>query len=593
MQPQFQDNRQTVSSSRSSGTPSLAFSPTEASFPSSFNSNRQSAGSSTNSSYFISPVPSAQLSSATQGVSSPLQQYSIPEDSSVDTAGYVNSITTSTSKVTISNGYSSIQNTPMSKHSAIFNSISPEIQSQNSLLTQYDFPPRPSTSPNFASIGSRSNLTMHEEAKPMPPLPMPQGIEKVNTAMTQFADGLILADEAIREADACGPRPAFTREPDLNIGPKSSIYHFKGFCDGAREVQKGPRAQGIKHTAGYGSSRAVGRCVRCEYNRDLAEVDMDFGRDPLVNSCLSGVLFRPRFLWKSHLSTADTARHMYGCLFCTTSGRVTNECDATVFPNQTALFRHLASHPQPLPHVAGVVVLYGKVEKSNPLIEDYDVHFPDPPVATTMPDEAMIAGLPIAIAVKSHMLRPGEKRLVDPDGVDALKFYEGARIVGIKFPERFGGKWAYGWHDGVRGAFPIKHVEIDLPGRNEFPLQGGRGFTGVVRWKWEPKDKESWLPLGKKEVISNIGWIHRDHWCWSGVDAKGKFGVFPSSHIEPLSLREEQIFPVSRTNSSLSGGDSRTTKKQTRGFFGIRRRTSNAASVSSSSTDVRDVREII
>ena len=357
---------------------------------------------------------------------------------------------------------------------------------------------------------------------------------------------------------------------------------------------------------------------------------------------MSGVLFRPRFLWKSHLSTRQTSGHIYGCLFCTSLGKVTFEGDATAFPNQAALFRHLSRHPQPLPFVRGVTVLYGKVDKTNPLIEDYDVHLPDSPAPCNMPNPSVLASLPTAMAVKAHTLRPGETRLVDPDGVDALIFYECAKIVGIEFSERFGGKWAYGWHDGVRGAFPVKNVELDLPHRTDFPVQGGRSYTGVVRWKWDPRDKESWLPLEKKETITNIGckclilsvWVvclpwafvwtslfcveyptasrslfpfhipqtthfdkswptgvYKDHWCWCGVNSKGNYGIFPSTHINPMSVKEEQIYPVGRSSSRVSGDRSHS---KTRNFFGIRRRLSSAgASMSSASTDARDVIEII
>ncbi|KAG7123436.1 hypothetical protein HYQ46_010678 [Verticillium longisporum] len=40
------------------------------------------------------------------------------------------------------------------------------------------------------------------------------------------------------------------------------------------------------------------------------------------------------------------------------------------------------------------------------------------------------------------------------------------------------------------------------------------------------------------DVIQNVGWVYQDHWCWSGTNNKGKYGVFPASHVDPNSLKE-------------------------------------------------------
>src|SRR5262249_41942399 len=143
----------------------------------------------------------------------------------------------------------------------------------------------------------------------------------------------------------------------------------------------------------------------------------------------SGVLFRPRFLWKSHIPTDSADGHLFGCLFCVSTGSVTREDDATVFRSEEALLRHLSRHPQPLPlgRLAGLTVLYGHVEPDDPLVEDYDLFFPDGPTEPVMPSAATLSRLPVATATRDHLQRPGEKPLADPDGLEALHFLKGAR----------------------------------------------------------------------------------------------------------------------------------------------------------------------
>ncbi|ROT41029.1 hypothetical protein SODALDRAFT_330748 [Sodiomyces alkalinus F11] len=234
----------------------------------------------------------------------------------------------------------------------------------------------------------------------------------------------------------------------------------------------------------------------------------------------------------------------YACLFCTQTGHTVREGDATVFLSQEQLLRHLSRHPQPLPEVPGVTVLYGKAGHGHghSLEEDYDLHFPDPPAPTPMP-ETSFSTLPTATAVRSHVRKPGDMRPpTDPDGSeDILQFLPGARIVGVEFPARWGGNWCMGWHDGVRAAFPFKHVEIDRPKPSEISYNANSSVSVKARWKWSPKlgsDEPRWLPLEKGDSIRNVGWVYQDHWCWSGTNSKGKTGVFPSSHIDPVSVRE-------------------------------------------------------
>lgn len=250
----------------------------------------------------------------------------------------------------------------------------------------------------------------------------------------------------------------------------------------------------------------------------------------------------------------------YACLFCTQAGHTVREGDATVFQTLDSLMRHLSRHPQPLPEVAGVTVLYGRVEAGSAVEEDYDLHFPDGPAAGPASDGAA-GSLPSATAIKGCARRAGEKALLDPDGGEGtLGFLAGARVVGVEFPARWGGKWCVGWHDGVRGAFPAKLVEVEGPRQSEISLQSASAVSVTARWKWSPRDPErvGWLSFDKGETIRNVGWLYQDHWCWTGMNAKGKFGVFPASHVDHDSIKE-----------SRDVGRRPTTSK---GFFGLRRK---------------------
>ncbi|KZL85968.1 sh3 domain-containing protein [Colletotrichum incanum] len=134
--------------------------------------------------------------------------------------------------------------------------------------------------------------------------------------------------------------------------------------------------------------------------------------------------------------------------------------DATVFQSADQLLKHLARHPQPLPEVPGVTVLYGQIKKDHDQIEDYDIYFPSPPARSPFQETDNFSQYPVATALKSHVQRWGES-LAGPDGSsDVLKFFVGAKIVGVEFPEKWGGKWCIGWHDGVRGPFPAKGRHI-------------------------------------------------------------------------------------------------------------------------------------
>ncbi|KXH45586.1 hypothetical protein CSAL01_11412 [Colletotrichum salicis] len=127
--------------------------------------------------------------------------------------------------------------------------------------------------------------------------------------------------------------------------------------------------------------------------------------------------------------------------------------------------------------------------------------------SSSFPENDILAQFPIATALKSHVQRKGEN-LLGPDGSsNVLTFFIGAKIVGIEFPEQWGGKWCTGWHDGVQGPFPAKCVEIESPKQNEISFQATSAVSITTRWKWDPPDnsRAGWLTFGKGEVIRNVG----------------------------------------------------------------------------------------
>lgn len=179
-----------------------------------------------------------------------------------------------------------------------------------------------------------------------------------------------------------------------------------------------------------------------------------------------------------------------------------------MFRNKNQLFRHLARHPQPLIPVTGVKVFYGEIPKDDPDATDFDLHFPDSSVAgataSLTDDQAeKLARLPTGTARKDHNEGYG------PDNLDTsiLRFYAGARIVGVEYPEEYDGKWCRGWHEGVQGLFPSKIIELEPPAKKEVRLPGmnNDGVTIKARWKFAPKESAAgWLAFDKGDVIQNV-----------------------------------------------------------------------------------------
>ncbi|RYP53896.1 hypothetical protein DL768_001208 [Monosporascus sp. mg162] len=229
------------------------------------------------------------------------------------------------------------------------------------------------------------------------------------------------------------------------------------------------------------------------------------------------------------------------------------------------LFLHLGRHPRPLPSVAGLTVIEGPDMPPQPK-DNFDLFFPNPPAQSVMTGiMPEISRLPTATTTETRKSQHGIMR-APLDRAPVLQFAVGAKIVGIEFPAKYEGKWALGWHDGVRAAFETDAVLLDAPPKGEIRMQGTSSLQAIARWKWNQKGGDGkWLKFDKGDVIKNIGWSHEDHWCWSGTSSKG-WGIFPQSHIEPKSLTTVQ---PGDSGSVSSGGGGGSEKKST--WLSIRR----------------------
>ncbi|KAK3944901.1 hypothetical protein QBC46DRAFT_437685 [Diplogelasinospora grovesii] len=345
-------------------------------------------------------------------------------------------------------------------------------------------------------------------------------------------DGLIpVMDETTGQQQQAGgsgqgtspQTPAPTRQPDCNIDLRSSFYQYKGFCEGAKEIIRGDLGVRKVKKPGIGAGTViVAKCRHCMFELIWKGVEADLNRSSDANYTTANVSFRLRFLSKSHLPARHIDDQLYGCLFCIHSGRTCEESDATVFFTQKQLFAHLARHPRPLPHVPGLKVVDAQ-QVPPELRNDYDLHFTHPPGTVT----------------NSALRTP-------PDRAAVLQFAAGAKIVGVEFPAKYNGEWGIGWADNVRAAFPLDCVRLSPPEKRDVRMQATSNMSAVARWKRHPREKNGkdkdqmvqWLKFDRGEVITSISFPYTEHWCWSGYNARGKWGIFPQSFIEPNTLRE-------------------------------------------------------
>ncbi len=211
--------------------------------------------------------------------------------------------------------------------------------------------------------------------------------------------------------------------------------------------------------------------------------------------------------------------------------------DATLFFTVQQLFRHLAKHPHPLPNVAGFKVLYGV---QPPSAIDFDLHFTSPilkvPEFNIMEIQQKVATRPSAHAILTHHPQPARNSFRDPDRNPAMHFAQGAKIVGITFPDRFKGEWAQGYHDGEKGCFPSNTIQLELPVAEDMIRNPRSTLVTTARWSFKPSkeaQEQGWLRFDKGDRLTCIGYTFVDQWCWSGQNSKGKWGIFPKAFVEP------------------------------------------------------------
>ncbi|KAK4153824.1 hypothetical protein C8A00DRAFT_14998 [Chaetomidium leptoderma] len=459
----------------------------------------------------------------------------------------------------------------------------------------FDSAPSPSTTHTRTSVMSNTSSTSSSAfLGSLDSLVIAEDSPELDHRPPSTGHGLIGVEDLLKESgfnsDRRKSRPASPRVPDCGIREDSTYYKLKGLCKGATKFRKDGHWDSIQLTneyeygggaAGGGAGdmmRAsdgitvpfqyemtkVGACGECGYAHDLDDVELDMADKPeAVRESECGARYRLRLLFKSHLRQGSSTETHYACLWCVQASVTTRDGDATVFRSADELLRHLARHPQPLPSLSGVSVSYGPLPDSFPL--NFDLHLPESQNPVPMPEN--VARLATAIAVKDHYRRPGRGKLDKPPKYEAdmLEFMEGARIVGVIFPEKWGGKYCLGRHDGEFGAFPAKAIEIRPPQESEIPVGGENGMSVTTRWKWQPPAVAGvpWLSFGKGEVLTNVQCLYADYWCWSGTNNKGKSGVFPQSYIDLQTLRGQASTAGKKQSRTRSIFGSRSKRDRT------------------------------
>ncbi|KAF6821518.1 SH3 domain-containing protein [Colletotrichum sojae] len=383
------------------------------------------------------------------------------------------------------------------------------------------------------------------------------GIERVPLVVND-EEGLIPVASESRQAE---PSSAAVVPPkDCTIGLSSSFYVYKGFCDGAKEVIRG--GIGIKKVKkpGFSGAHVVARCESCFYEIDFRQIEQDVNNSDEANHILSKIAFRPRFLQKSHIATKRADELLFGCVFCIHSQRTLEECDATVFFSQKKLFEHISRHPRPLPQVPGIAVVE-EAEVPFNLLNNYDIHFRTASVRPSpMADRQLeISQLPLATATQTVKRMYGMRLLYDQ--TPAFELANGARISGVEFPSKYNGEWIMGWHEGNYGSAPVDVLKLEPPPKAEIRMDTTSNISAIARWKFAPRSKDGgdWLKFDQGEKITSISWAWQDHWCWSGTNAKGVWGIFPQTHVDTNTIRE------SSDRSSISSNE----KTKSERFFGM------------------------
>ncbi|KAK2028058.1 SH3 domain-containing protein [Colletotrichum zoysiae] len=423
-----------------------------------------------------------------------------------------------------------------------------------------------SSSPAMTENRISSSSGQCAQLSPMPPgtvmlpnfLPgVHDGIEKVPLLMKD-GEGLIPVES--ESSNAAKPLAMVSSRPkDCGIGLSSSFYLYKGFCEGAKEVTAG--GLGIKKIKkpGFSGAHEVAKCTGCSYELDFRQVQLDVNNTEQANFLSSRIAFRLRFLQKSHVATKRADELLYGCVFCVHAQRTLEECDATVFFSQKKLFEHLARHPRPLAQVPGITVVE-EAEIPPNLRNNYDLHFRAPPKESPLAGkQEEMAQRPTATATQTVKRMYGMRLLYD--NTPAFELANGARLSGVVFPERYNGEWAMGWHEGNFGSAPLDVLKLEPPPKEEVRMDTTSNISAVARWKFAPRTKDGgdWLRFDQGDTITNISWAWQDHWCWSGTNAKGVWGIFPRTHIDSNTIRETS------DRSSVASSERR---RRAEGFFG-------------------------
>ncbi|KAL1898418.1 hypothetical protein Cpir12675_001883 [Ceratocystis pirilliformis] len=372
----------------------------------------------------------------------------------------------------------------------------------------------------------------------------PIGPSNTDSTQALFDDGLIVVEIGSPtqpssssalinpNVEACNP---------VRITSDSSFHIYKGFCKGAISVLDGEEGVIPVRKQTLTGPHVVARCTHYR-----------------GNFTLDGMGFRLRLLQKSHVATRRNDEQFYACLICVNLGHTVEGSDATIFFTQKDLFSHLSRHPRPFPTIDKL-----KIVQSQTIPEEfrnkYDLHVKSPQaVSLTVGEAEQISNRPTAICKENIKRIYGMRTLNDDTPV--FEMAEGARIVSINFLDRYEGEWCIGYHDGLYASFPFDVVRLEQPPADQIQHKPTSTVQAVARWKFAPrsKGKNDWLKFDKGDVISNIAFASRNHWCWSGTNSKGKRGIFLASHIDPNSVAERAMTGDSPSAAS-SGKPPQTT----------------------------------
>ena len=137
----------------------------------------------------------------------------------------------------------------------------------------------------------------------MPPLSLPSAAAEIESGLMASEDWRTVVSDGANS----GSRALLSvssREPECSIGPKSSLYQMKGFCEGAQAFKQGGHLQAVKKVQGYvavsfdfhsrqqdsanmeihqGVTTHTGKCISCGYAHQYDELDMDINGDRKPN----------------------------------------------------------------------------------------------------------------------------------------------------------------------------------------------------------------------------------------------------------------------------------------------------------------------